>query len=41
MKYLITFENGEEIISNDNSYVTLITFYKMLGSNIISCIPIF
>ena len=26
---------------NDNSYTTLITFYKILESNIISCIPIF
>lgn len=41
MRYLVKFENGQEVIANDNSYITLITFYKMFNSNIVSCTPIF
>jgi hypothetical protein len=34
MRFLVKFENGKEVIANDDSYITLITFYKMFNSPI-------
>jgi len=40
MRYLLTFENGQTVISNDISYITLVTFEKMYNSKIINNKPI-
>lgn len=37
---LLTFENGKTVISNDQSYITLITWEKMFGSKIVNNQPI-
>lgn len=40
MKYLMTFENGQQVIANDQSYITVITFEKMFGSKIVNTTPL-
>lgn len=40
IRYLLTFANGQKVISNDISYITLITWEKMYKSKIISNKPI-
>ena len=35
MNYLLTFANGQQVISYDTSYITLITWEKMYKSKII------
>lgn len=41
MRYLLEFENGQSVISNDQAYITLITWEKMFGSKIIRNTPLF
>ena len=41
MRYLIQFENGKEVITDDNSYITIITFEKMFNSAVMSCTLIY
>lgn len=40
MRYLLTFANGQTVISNDQSYITLITWEKMFNSKIVNNTPI-
>jgi len=40
IRYLLTFANGQKVISNDISYITLITWEQMYKSKIISNKPI-
>lgn len=39
MNYLLVFENGQSVISYDQSYITLITWEKMFNSKIVSNTP--
>lgn len=40
MRYLLTFANGQTVISDDTSYITLITWEQMYQSKIVSNIPV-
>lgn len=41
MRYLLTFANGQQVISNDQSYITLITWERMYNSKIVDNKPIY
>ena len=40
MRYILTFANGQTVISNDCSYITVITWKKMFNSKIVNNTPI-
>jgi hypothetical protein len=40
MRYKLTFENGNTVISDDVAYITVITWEKMFNSKIVNTEPI-
>ena len=39
LKFLLTFENGQTVLADDNSYITITTYEKMFESKLWTVIP--